>query len=52
MNPWYLINLSWAAARSPLNGLKDKDLNIGTEDFYSLCNKRVPNVDFLRKGFQ
>ncbi|GEM_PF-6507174 len=51
MNPWYLINLSWAAARFPLNGQKDKDLNIETEASYSLC-KTVPNVDFLRKGFQ
>ncbi len=52
MNPWYLINLSWAVARFPSNGLKDKDLNIETEDSYSLCNKTVPDVDFLKKGFQ
>jgi hypothetical protein len=52
MNARYLINLSWAAARFPLNYLKDKDLNIETEDSYSLCNKTVPDVSFLRKEFQ
>lgn len=47
-----LINLIWAVARFPSNGLKDEDLSIETVSFCWICNRITPVPDFRKKGFQ
>lgn len=51
MNRLYVIILSSAAARFLLNDLINKDLSIETAGSYWLCNKTVPDVNFLKKEF-